>query len=803
MNHFDTKDLSKFLSNYDWKKAAAQVIDDNTVERAFMDQAYGFLVNKAGKLMRDPHRLGFEVVYKNDNNTRMVGIFAFRVNDQIVYVPVFFLNGEIKGTDLLYRQETKSFVPLNEEWVTFLTEKGSYEAGEGSDKKEFSRSRNHVRFEDIANPPAGKRASAAGDPEDLQTFADVDKVILNSHKKLLPAEGKLVEVGVSDKKAGELLHKFIVEDGGMEAVEKIATWMRDSFEFTEALVTNIDEKDYLPEDISVKSASAPATPKLVLFTGGFGETEHTQLFKSAADDESKNKFAEKFFSQGYYLWDDRAPSDITPIYKDRDERVEMIGSPGIYEVLMQDGTFRKAFVAPRSDKEFGDGGPECCSSIGGYYGNSPGGTPYSIPTSGSGMSNFQPYQTVVFMDGEKEWSARQGIHGKFLKDKVTAIKEGDLNEKPSSGKAYVIFDDESGTLSGPLYFLSVSDKDGVGLYETVGRYGTSQTKHFTHNPDIAESNYDTNFLGSHVYFIPVGVESYKKEKDSPYSDGREYHRFNPKDRLDVEIGTSSTLDSWIRGYVKSASILYEPDTDCFSWKNGPRDQSDFMPGVEMVAKLAYMGFAATDIDAVLNETKESGETRWYYGDPEMDMAKVAFPITLAREAIFRTTTDSDFFVNREYPQSFALPTAKDSRQDAPQMVGDAYDPGMGRKVDDGDGVSRDKLMTMSPEEIAQFASSKNLPNVFEHGLVGSLVQVYDSIAMIDKYLPDMEEGLDRLGRILFLFYWKPRDFEDAYGTDDMTNLENQLLSNFKSYGSLVLELLRKSKKRQAGNVSMS
>jgi hypothetical protein len=226
----------------------------------------------------------------------------------------------------------------------------------------------------------------------------------------------------------------------------------------------------------------------------------------------------------------------------------------------------------------------------------------------------------------------------------------------------------------------------------------------------------------------------------------------------------------------------------------------------MAVKLATAGFHADAVDEMLTATKSAGQTNWYYGDPEM--SKVAFPITQNRDAIFRTTTNQDFKVNQEYPQSFILRTSKDSMQLPPQIVGDAYDPGMGVKPDDtgssnNSGMSKEQLMTMSPEQISQFASSNQLPNVFEHGLVGSLVQVYDSIAMIDKYLPDMEEALDRLGRVLFLFYWKPRDFEDAYGVDDMTNLENQILSNFKSFGSLVLDLLKRSKKRKLGNVSLN
>jgi hypothetical protein len=258
--------------------------------------------------------------------------------------------------------------------------------------------------------------------------------------------------------------------------------------------------------------------------------------------------------------------------------------------------------------------------------------------------------------------------------------------------------------------------------------------------------------------------------------------------------------------VKKASLLYDRDSDTYSWRTGSKEQTEYMERIDMAVKLASGGFHADAVDEMLTATKSAGKTDWYYGDPEMN--KVAFPIIQNRDAIFRTTTNQDFKVNQEYPQSFILRTSKDSLQLPPQIVGDAYDPGMGVKPDEtgnsnNSGMSKEQLMTMSPDQIAQFASSNQLPNVFEHGLVGSLVQVYDSIAMIDKYLPDMEEALDRMGRILFLFYWKPRDFEDAYGADDMTNLENQILSNFKSFGSLTLDLLKRSKKRKLGNVSLS
>jgi hypothetical protein len=842
------------LSNYDWKKAAAQVMDDGTVERAFMDQAYGFLTNKAGKLMQDPYRLGFEVVYKNDSNTRMVGIFAFRVNDQIMYVPVFFLNGEIKGTDLLYRQETKTFVPLNDEWVTYLTEKNNYEPGMPVDRKEFTRANNHVRLEDIAYPPNYKRDKRASvidsmntdiadaylterratifskvkekkaDSDTASTFGDIDMIIEAAFEKEIPATGTLLnandktdkplasrrkEVVKNLAKSGQLLRKFITEDGGVEAISKLASLMEDSFEFTEALVSNIDEKDYMPEDLQVKQASSnKAEPTLVLFAGRPGKTEHSYLLKQA--DETKdpdkhpavNKFAEKFFSQGYYLWDDRAASDLIPVYKDNEERLDMLGGAGIYDVLLHDGSFRKAIVAPKSQTDFN------CSSApltsGSYSGDSwnIGGVVEDIKYNSTSRSMY-PDIVICYMDGEKESDMRRQVHGKFVKDQAQMLRDGDLDKEMSSKKAYRIFDVEAGALSAPFYVESKREEDGITYYSVCPMHGASDLMTLTHNPDMTENDLRIGFLGAHVAFVPVGMDSYTVKNDT--YDGRPYHNFHFK-RIcgECEIGDVASLDAWVTEYVKKASLLYDRDSDTYSLRTGSREQTDYMERLSMAVKLATAGFHADAVDEMLTSTKSAGQTNWYFGDPEMN--KVAFPIMQNRDAIFRTTTNQDFKVNQEYPQSFILKTNKDSLQLPPQIVGDAYDPGMGVKPDEQSGshsgMSKEQLMTMSPDQIAQFASSNKLPNVFEHGLVGSLVQVYDSMSMIDKYIPDMEEALDRLGRILFLFYWKPRDFEDAYGADDMTNLENQILSNFKSFGSLVLDLLKRSKKRKLGNVSM-
>ena len=79
------------------KKAAMTAVNDLDVEKAFADQASGFVENKLEPLMKAPYNIGFEVVRKNDDNTRLIGIFAFKVDDHLLFAPVFFLNGD-QGT---------------------------------------------------------------------------------------------------------------------------------------------------------------------------------------------------------------------------------------------------------------------------------------------------------------------------------------------------------------------------------------------------------------------------------------------------------------------------------------------------------------------------------------------------------------------------------------------------------------------------------------------------------------------------------------------------------------------------------
>jgi hypothetical protein len=752
--------------NYDWKKHAAQVTaDDSQIERAFMDQAYQFLANKGGALMKDPYRLGFEIVHKNDTNTRMVGIFAFRVGKTLLYVPVFFLNGEIKGTDLLYRHDSKTFVPLDQEWVKYVISKDSQDMGSGIAKRENLRSPKDINLENIAYPPGGYTSKSA-------TQAD-------------PGLSLYKEICDASRETGSLLKRFILEDGGFAAIQKLAAWMDSSLAFTEAVAASIPEDCYMPPELLEKGAqflkrAADDKPKptLVLAVGGIDQLKHVpaaQLEKSAAN----------MVKRGYDLWDDRMPDQINPAYQVAHEDMAMIGEPGEWEILMADGTTQKAFVGLDADCSIGSD-DDCCTSVprSVYVGRNEEARPAKV--------------VIVFDEGKKSMTARDGAFGNQQKT-ITDVLHGEtLKSDMSSGESYRIYDANKGTLSEPIHCLRKETKNGIDLFSVHREYGGELT--LRRNKDLRESNLCQGVLGGDVYFISIAAEHKKEDRDND-TFGEPFYRMRAKEP-EQAIGSSAALRDWaLDKGVKKAS-LYKRE-DGYKLRLSFKEQSRAMNRPTMAVKLAYELKLHTDVaEELLDTADKDGAVDFLFGHP--GGTKTASVVRLLGQPNFQTSRDGEFDVDLDYPQSQVIDT--DTQQDKVPMqrIGDAFDPGMGMgPQQDSDGFPKDVLMSSSPEQLAQMASQQDSPQVFEHGVVGSLVQTFDAVSMINKYLPDMEQALDRLGRILFLFYWKPRDFENAYGTDDMTNMENQILSNFRSFGELVLELLKKSETQQKGTVSLA
>jgi len=113
-------------------------------------------------------------------------------------------------------------------------------------------------------------------------------------------------------------------------------------------------------------------------------------------------------------------------------------------------------------------------------------------------------------------------------------------------------------------------------------------------------------------------------------------------------------------------------------------------------------------------------------------------------------------------------------------------------VQPGFNMGGEAQMDQQAAGMAQQAAESGQKNVFDHAAIGGLAKLNDSAAVIDTYVPELTKALDRLGRILFLFYWKNEEFADRYGTEDLAEMEDSIRGVFKSFGDLVLQLKQKS-----------
>lgn len=82
--------------------------------------------------------------------------------------------------------------------------------------------------------------------------------------------------------------------------------------------------------------------------------------------------------------------------------------------------------------------------------------------------------------------------------------------------------------------------------------------------------------------------------------------------------------------------------------------------------------------------------------------------------------------------------------------------------------------------------------VFDAAGLNALIKAYVPTDLVDRYIPSITVGMDRLGRILFLIYWHYEEFEDRYGDDEVSDMLDNIRSVFEQLGDMVLSLKKRT-----------
>lgn len=702
--------------NTDWKKQAAAVVDDGQIEKAFADQAVGYIAHKARAIMQAPYRLGFEVVYKNEDNTRMVGIFAFRIGKDLYYAPVFFLNGDIKGTDLFYRHTTKTFVPLTAEWVQHLLDSDVSVMGRPVSRQFSMNIPQYMNLGRLIRPDYGTKSASEN--------AAADKLLWEEFFKEASAP----------KTVAPVLKDFITADGGVSSLALLTNAMEASIKFANALYTLLPEDAYMPEiSVTEKKAAFSAKPTVIL------HREFGPAVKVASED---------FYQKGYWFEDMRKSAAI--VYEEPGE-MQSISEPGIYEVSVKGGGVIKCFAARHTDEFLCERAPD-------YLSNYQKTTSWQLVNLDT-KELLQDWTRPIMAFPEREDEKEGGEFPCCKKDVET-------------GKAYVIFDTGSGVLSEPFKVVGRKTVDDLIKIDVLREYHSTPVC-LTINPDYQRVRLADGVIGTSARFIEIKCEC---------SDGEPARfacAFTPGDQRDVR-------DFIFNAGLKAASV--QRFGDDYRVRTGSMAVTEPMNKLATICHLIREFEIAADTAEQIVEKAAGKPYAFRYEWPEA--VKQARAIHLQAEPQFDPQIDPRFNVMLEPQPRYTIGTEYVPEPVPQQRIGDAWDPSMQTQA----------LATATPEQLAQMAEQMQLPNIFEHGVVGQLVKTYDSSALIQKYIPKLEDALDCLGRLLFLLYWKPQDFKQIYGADDLASKESEILSSFRQFGDLVLSLVKQSRPEQSGSV---
>lgn len=719
---------------YNWKEAATQEgVDVAAVSQSFMDQSYGLVANKAKILFRDPYRLGFEVVHRNEKATKMTGFFAFRVGKTLLYAPVFFVNGEVKPADMLYRGDVKRFVPLTEEWCERLVKGANQEGGNLVERSRQLQPDSYMHR--LAYPQHIKYASAdqsEGLTEMLAHAADPGQ----------PLPGRLLD--------------FVVASMDPGVLEKLASLIEDSETTRTWLVDNYDLSALPTEPVKSAAADDETENSLVV---SFGIQKSAAAFEQVAQ-------------HGYAMIDKRAAHALNVITEVDPDEVKTIATAGQHNVLTADGTPRELWLLEQKNDILSGDGPVSDHPIA-PPGNAA--SDHNLP-----QVLWDPKTNEMNVSWQKQIFYGQNALQLDSSDKL-GKSVGDVNV----GDVYLFLHAKSLQCMGPFKVTEVA-KDGESCVISIeNNYGGRETP-LVYSPERTSAH---QYISDDFRALPVKT---KERKDAVAAGG-----FEPE--WSVALMSPAALKDWMfsaGGIADSTGLSISKDKagDTFDLKHNKVKRASVNRLEAHAVLAAELNLPAADVGNILDKVERTGHVDCRVWEPK-SVEKNAFTTRVSAMAPWMKSFDSNLGVPVDAPQQQVLSTYTPQRRRQTERYGDHFVRDLNGKNDTTDedtGLPGDAVFTMAPEQLAEMASKYDMPHIFDHGALSTLAESsFNTLDQVRQYIPDLEQGVDRCFRILFLLRYRPADFEEAYGRDELLEMESEISQLAQLSGSNLLRLLKR------------
>lgn len=780
------------------KDADIESPDQSKLESDFASMAFVFLRDRAPALL--PYLLGFEIVDREEDGSRAVGIFGFKMGDDYYYVPTFFVNNQIKGMDLLFSKKTNSFMPLRETWISHILDRSTLRLGKGEQNSAIREDFESPNFWWMAQPPftpkmasvrmgnaIGKSMNMTDSINDaFKTWNDLQGTVAESLQKDAAFQEawagaisalKHDPIDFSKQSAdGSPLIAYLQQFGGPRGVETLLKTIQGDVKFANALLS------FYPDvkTVAVDEFDASLAPK---------EAVELKIVADASmlPSDASSGERQRLVRDGFTIIDRRPTDSRSELFDNAYEKQYYNPTEaGLYSLLLPTGSVVKSWIL-----------------------NPAGTTTGLVVVQVENKFVFTADTGAVFvrgakLEGESAYEAAGSLDSLESGGHFVLVNEKGIASKPFKVRAIIAENDRRVRINvsfdygkdyskdtmpgtwdrmyspsplgqGDACALQLSDDAGVTLRKVGDDLIVPNTFKALRVVDCYE------FCDEQLGKAGIEDDDDYAKRDKVRSAARQvFEAFQPGNPIDLDeaFGKNAihrlTLESPDFG---STYHLYMGD-----FKQGPLGYKqammslvgDFKLGVDAAEELIKQ--AQTDLKArcLIKLAQVNGVG--------VGMNMPVPPGTYGFDDGTGIPVEAPF-TGYSRGEFLGVPPRRD-----PLVPGFAEGGQSAREITNGGNSGLPESVT----GIAAQAQQSGQKSVFDHSTIGGLSKMYDASAAIDMYLPELVKALDRLGRILFIFYWKNEDFSERYGEEDLAEMEDLIRGVFKSYGDLVLKLKEKT-----------
>ena len=762
-----------------------QNIDERTFEQSVAELAVNTLKSKVPALM--DYALAFQLVERSDDDTRAIGFFGFRVGKTLLYIPIFFLSGDIKGVELCYVVDEDRFVPLTEDWVNQLIKRKTFTIGSeaGKDRKRQGISGPDLRR--LRVPPMEAKISADLSYNGYADWASFGPKMFDT---ALRVTEKIAVADLPDVVARAGITEQFLRNA--QAEPKLAN----------AVFTFFSPEDFLVAmERHCKTAAAVDT----IPSGTSGGSVRVFTADDAIRTPEDLGFLEpeekkKVLKGEIVIKDTRGESQKREVYDvDLTKKLFNPSEGGIYDVLAEDGGIAR--LAVLQPKLVGTGGTRDIRLVL----NAKGEHSYAFK---SGIWCTAKLERTENLEAISDF-------GEALESKDTWTDDRD-DGVFSGHEGYVLISPDGAYAIGPFRVeKTLENVDG-----TTSLFVRQITPAIDGHGDIVNAGLSKDRSGlpfDGVLFSDDGVVNLNdggQRNNHPGTNNNYGAERNYPTGAWESMRRVILTDKPIRNPVVSNGIVMVPRVGGFrvvkltqklDVSSSPGTSADIYMGISKFADaldITYDGqitrIALNGVLTPVYTTKAAYEhlcgTIGLRAEDAIEVVKISrdtpkrtHKVLVGHRKVAAPFDQPDFDAHQDPVLGAPVQQGGISTMNL-LPEGASFDPGASQTYRHFKDENNYSAVYGSDIDNMNSATKAGQKDVFNASAISALANVGDVSGEIEEYLPALMKALDKLGRTLFLFYWHGEEIQERYGKTEARSLEDDVSNLFENLGDTIVKL---------------